>query len=130
MLTEHRTLIEQVRTLAAPLSSAERLALIRIIASLETPEREAGPERGAERQALDADQDAWFGRPSAERQRYAGEYVAVRGGQVVDHGPDQRELYLRVRAQFGRKPVLIIQAEWDAPPVYTIRSHLERSATS
>ena len=37
MHQEHRTVIEQVRTSAAPLSNAERLTLIRAIASLETP---------------------------------------------------------------------------------------------
>jgi hypothetical protein len=125
MQQEHRTVIEQVRTLAAPLSNAERLALIRAIASLETPEREA--PRVTDTQALDAEQEAWFAHPSAERQRYAGEYVAVQDGQVVDHDPDQRALYLRVRAQFGRRRMLIIKADWDAPPVFTIHSpQLER----
>ena len=127
MLQEHRTVIEQVRTLAAPLSNAERLALIRAIASLETPEREAAPRRDADRQAPDAEQEAWFARPLAERQRYAGEYVAVQDGQVVDQDPDQRALYLRVRAQFGHRRVLIIKADWDMPPVFTIHSpRLER----
>jgi hypothetical protein len=119
MHQEHRTVIEQVRTLAAPLSNAERLALIRAIASLETPEREAAP-RVTDTQGLDAEQEAWFARPPAERRRYAGEYVAVQDGQVLDHDPDQRALYLRVRAQFGRRPILIIKADWDAPPVFTI----------
>ena len=127
MHQEHRTVIEQVRTLAAPLSNAERLALIRAIASLETPEREAAPRGDADGQALDAEQEAWFARPSAERQRYAGEYVALQDGQVVDHDPYQRALYLRVRAQFGRRRMLIIKADWDAPPVFTIHSpQLER----
>jgi len=121
MLHEDDTIIEQVRTLAAPLSNTERLALIRAIASLEPPAREAG------RQTLDAEQEAWFARPPAERQQYAGEYVAVQGGKVVDHDPDQRALYLRVRAQFGCHRVLIIQADWEAPPVFTIHSpRLER----
>jgi hypothetical protein len=127
MHQEHRTVIEQVRTLAAPLSNAERLTLIRAIASLETPEREAAPRRDADGQTLDAEQEAWFARPLAERQQYTGEYVAVQGGKVVDHDPDQRALYLRVRAQFGRRRVLIIKADWDMPPVFTIHSpRLER----
>jgi hypothetical protein len=127
MIHEHRTIIEQVRTLAAPLSNAERLALIRAIASLEAPEREAAPHWEADSQTLDAEQEAWFARPHAERQQYAGEYVAVQGGKVVDHDPDQRALYLRVRAQFGRHRVLIIKADWDVPPVFTIHGpHLER----
>ena len=52
MHQEHRTVTEQVRTLAAPLSNAERLTLIRAIASLETPEREAAPRRDADGQTL------------------------------------------------------------------------------
>jgi len=127
MLQEHRTVIDQVRTLAAPLSNAERLALIRAIASMETPEREAAPRSNADRQAFDAEQEAWFARPLVERQRYAGEYVAVQDEQVVDHDSDQRALYLRARAQFGRRRMLIIKADWDVPPVFTIHSpQLER----
>lgn len=122
MLQEYDTVVEQVRTLAAPLSNTERLALIRAIASLESPERKVAPLRGASEQALDAEQAAWFARSPAERQQYASQYVAVRGGQVVDHDPDQRTLYLRVRTQFGRQGVLIIKADWDAPPVFTIHS--------
>ena len=37
MLQTRTTVIEQVRRLAAPLNTDERLALIRAIASLETP---------------------------------------------------------------------------------------------
>jgi hypothetical protein len=122
MLQEYDTVIEQVRTLAAPLSNTERLALIRAIASLESPERKVAPLRGSSEQALDAEQAAWFARPPAERQQYAGRYVAVLDGQVIDHDPDQRALYLRIRAQFGRQGVLIIKADWDATPVFTIHS--------
>lgn len=125
MLQKHRSAIEQVRTLAAPLSSAERLALIRAIASLEISEGKPGAR--TRRHALEAEQEAWFARPAAERERLAGEYVAVRGGQVVDHDPDQRALYLRVRAKHGRQPVLIVKADWTATPGFTIRSpRLER----
>ena len=104
-----------------------RRRVICAIASLETPEREATPRSDADRQAVDAEQEAWFARPPAERQRYAGEYVAVQDGQVVDHDLDQRALYLRVRAQFGRRRVLIIKADWNMSPVFTIHSpRLER----
>ena len=40
MLQDRKTLIEQVRRLAMPLSSSDRLALIRAIASLGTSEQE------------------------------------------------------------------------------------------
>ena len=127
MLQDRRTVIEQVRRLAAPLSSADRLALIRAIASLDTPERKRGSRADANRQTLDAEQDVWFARPSAERERYGGEYVAVSGGEVVDHDPDQRALYLRVRGRYGRQPVLMVRADWNAPPNFTLHSpRLER----
>ena len=123
MLQKENMIIEQVRALAAPLSSAERLALIRAIVSLEPFEKDETPRSSTvEEEELDAEQAAWFARPAAERQRYAGQYVAVRGGQVVDHDPDQRELYLRIRARFGRERILIIKADWDAAPVFTMHS--------
>jgi hypothetical protein len=116
------SVIERVRELAVSLSAADRLALIRAIASLEPP-GSAGEEAGAEDgSALAREQEAWFARPAAERRRYAGRYAAVRDGQVVDEDPDQRTLYLRVRAKYGRTPVLIVRGDWDQPPVYTIHS--------
>ena len=127
MLRNRTTVIEQVRRLAMPLSNADRLALIRAITSLETPKRERGANVSADGQTLDAEQEAWFARPSAERKRYAGEYVAVHGGEVVDHDPDQRALYLRVLARYGHQPVLIVRADWNTTPEFTIHSpRLER----
>jgi hypothetical protein len=110
------SVIERVRELAASLSAADRLALIRAIASIESAE---SAEAGS---ALAREQEAWFARPAAERQQYAGRYAAVRDGRVVDDDPDQRALYLRVRAKYGRTPVLIVRGDWDRPPVYTIHS--------
>ena len=127
MLYDRRTIIEQVRRLAAPPSSADRIALIRAIASLEAPELDERSDTDARRQALDAEQESWFARPPAERARYAGEYVAVHGGEILDHDPDQRVLYLRVRGRPERQPVLIVRADWSAPPDFTVHSpRLER----
>ena len=56
-----------------------------------------------------------------------GEYVAIHRGEVMDHDPDQRTLYLRVRARFGRQPVLIVKADWNVMPDFTLHSpRLER----
>jgi len=120
MLQEHKTIIEQVRALAAPLNAAERLTLIRAIASLDMPNRKTAARESAHRETLEAEQEGWFARPPLERQRYANEYVAVRGGEVVDHDADQRALYLRVRRQYGRQPMLIVHADWNATPDFTI----------
>jgi hypothetical protein len=69
---------------------------------------------------MDTEQDSWFARPAAERERYLGDYVAIRGGEVVDRDPDQRTLYLRVRARFGHQQVLIIKADWKAVPEFIV----------
>ena len=126
MLQTRTTVIEQVRRLALPLNTDDRLALIRAIASLETPKHEPGIAP-ANVQTLEVEQEAWFARPAAERERYMGEYIAIHRGEVMDHDPDQRTLYLRVREQFGRQPVLIVKADWSAMPDFTLHSpRLER----
>ncbi len=122
MLLEHQMLIDQVRRIAASLNDTERLALIRAIASLEPPKQEKTSGGGVTEALLDAEQQAWFARPLADRLRYAGHFVAVRNAQVVDHDPDQRTLFLRVRERFAHQPVLIIWAEWSAPPEFVIHS--------
>lgn len=122
MLQDRNALIEQVRRLVRPLDSTDRLALIRAIASLDISEHEVDTDTSTDGEVLDAEQEAWFAQPTAERQRYAGEYVAVHEGKVVDHDPDQRTLYLRVRSRYGNQPVLIVKADWEASPEFTIHS--------
>jgi hypothetical protein len=121
------TILDQIRSLATPLNAKERLALIQTIADM-PPAVESNVAPSAQRRSqLAAEQAAWYARPPGERARYRGEFVAVRDGQVVDHDPDQRTLYLRVRARFGHTPVLIIRADWGEAPVYTVYSpRLER----
>ncbi|MEM4203981.1 MAG: DUF5678 domain-containing protein [Candidatus Methanomethylicaceae archaeon] len=60
------------------------------MSEIRTEDHQLEPDCEAKAAALEAEQAAWFTRPREERQRYAGQYVAVRGGQVVDHDPDQR----------------------------------------
>jgi len=116
------TILDKIRHLATPLNVTERLALIQTIAGME-PAVESNVLPSTQRHSqLASEQAAWHARPPDERARYRGKFVAVHDGQVVDHDPDQRALYLRVRARFGHTPVLIVRADWDEPPVYTIHS--------
>jgi hypothetical protein len=39
--------------------------------------------------------------------QYRGQYVAVHGGEVVDSGPDQVEVALRVYRKFGYVPIYV-----------------------
>lgn len=64
----------------------------------------------------------WRALPQAERHRYGGEFVAIHEGNVVDHDPDRRQLYLRVRQKWGTTPILITSAEASAPREYRIHS--------
>jgi hypothetical protein len=51
--------------------------------------------------------------------RYAGRYVAMRDGVVIDHDADLQTLYARIRAQYGDAPILI--APVTAEPVQTFK---------
>ena len=54
--------------------------------------------------------------------KYAGEYVAVYQGQVVDHDPDQLALFLRIDKQYPDTPVFIAQVLSESEEIYTFRS--------
>ncbi|RIK40068.1 MAG: hypothetical protein DCC55_16070 [Chloroflexi bacterium] len=118
-MTKSEAVLEQIRTLAAGLSPEEQLSAIRTIAEVEPAPTDEEDELIKH---LMAEQEAWFARPFAERQQYAGEYVAIQDGKVVDHDEDKRELYLRTRKLSARKPVLLVHADWDTLPEYTFRS--------
>lgn len=107
--------------------------------SLEQEIREAAEQQGIEAGAfvegavqralqeyrerqIAAESKAWYALPADVRQRYAGVYVAVRRGQVIDTDSDQRALYFRVRQKLGHTPVMITAGGDHPMPAYTIRS--------
>lgn len=53
---------------------------------------------------------------------YAGQYVAIHQGQLVDHDPDQFALYLRMDKLYPDEILLIKQVSPVVDEVYTIRS--------
>jgi hypothetical protein len=59
---------------------------------------------------------------SALHAAYAGEYVAMRDGQVLDHDPDVQALYLRMHERFGDEPILIAPVTETPDPTYNMRS--------
>jgi len=71
---------------------------------------------------IQAETEAWYRLPVAERQRYAGQYVAVTGGEVVDSDPKRLALYYRIKERYGREPVLIMAGDEQTMPVYHITS--------
>jgi hypothetical protein len=120
MINDTSSVIATVRNLVASMTADERLAVIQAIAAIERPPQPSQNEVDPRQQALLQEQKYWFQRPVQERRLYANEYVAIYKGDIVDHDPDQRTLYLRVRKRFGRNPVLIVNANFDAIPEYKI----------
>lgn len=53
--------------------------------------------------------------------RYGGQYVAIREGRVVDHGPDDSKLALRMYKRFGNTVLLIAKVE-ERPTIYELPS--------
>lgn len=115
------SIVDQVTELAGRLSPTERLAVIRALTSpgSHTKDRRRIDSANDDRQFV-AEEEAWYRRPKAERMRFAGEYVAVVEGEVIDHDVDQSNLVLRTRNP--ARSVLIVFADWDAPPVYSFPS--------
>ena len=61
------------------------------------------------RHKIRAEGDAFRKMHAVLLQQYEGKYVAIHNGQVVDHDDTAGELSRRVRARFGKTPVLIQQ---------------------
>ncbi|MFZ4657273.1 MAG: DUF5678 domain-containing protein [Caldilineaceae bacterium] len=55
-------------------------------------------------------------------QQFPSQYVAVHGGQVVDHDDEQLALYLRVRQSYPDEIVLIRQVRPEAERSWTMRT--------
>jgi len=134
-MQDTEAIFNEVRRLVTLLDVEERLALIRDIVTAPfapslapasgTPQAAdaARLKSAAERRShMQAEQEKWYARPTAERNQYAGSYVALDGGSVVDHDKDRRALYLRVRQAYDRKPVPIIPAEQSAAREFVVRS--------
>lgn len=64
------------------------------------------------------------------RVKYAGQYVAMHQGKVIDHDSDLRTLHLRVYERVGRTPVLLKQVTDKPERELVFRSpRLERNST-
>jgi hypothetical protein len=58
---------------------------------------------------------------------FAGEYIAMQNGDVLDHGTNLRQLHMRIKKHYKNAPVLFTQVTENPKPVYNMRSpHLVR----
>jgi len=69
----------------------------------------------AEREAIHQETEAFSAMVGDLKTQYAGRYVAVYRGSVIDHDSDVSKLEARVRERLGSLPVLIAPVE-PAPP--------------
>jgi hypothetical protein len=76
----------------------------------------------AREQGIRAEAERFRAQHAALLAAYAGEYVAMRQGEVVDHDRDGAALYRRVRARFGNEPVLVAPVTTSPTPTYHLRS--------
>ncbi len=84
------------------------------IANVRTPAQRAEAEMQAERNA--------FERKRAQlMRRYPGKYVALLGGQIVDHDRDDEALAARMFKKFGDAPFYLARLE-ETPAVYELPS--------
>lgn len=73
---------------------------------------------------IQAETEAWYHLPISQRQSYAGKYVAVTGGEIIDSDPDRLALYYRIKERYGREPILIIAGDEQEMPTYQVTSAL------
>jgi hypothetical protein len=70
---------------------------------------------GMQEEAIHDETQAFWAMHEALRVQYAGQYIALQKGKVVDHDADVSALESRIRERFGPLPVLIAPVE-PAPP--------------
>jgi hypothetical protein len=72
--------------------------------------------------AVDREEAAFRRLHPALRQQYAGQYVAIYGGELVDHDADQVALFLRMRQQYSDQFVWIAPIRQTSEEIYQMRS--------
>ena len=65
----------------------------------------------ADRHKIEQEQAWWLSLPLSERAKFEGQFVAVHNRKLIDHDQDEKALYQRIRAQYGKTAVLIIPAD-------------------
>ncbi|HRJ41535.1 MAG: hypothetical protein KJZ86_15805 [Caldilineaceae bacterium] len=75
-----------------------------------------------QKRRIDAEQKKYEAQHPELFQRYAGQYIAMYQGEVVDSGVDDAELSRRIRSRFGNTPVLITPVLKEPIQTFVVRS--------
>lgn len=79
-------------------------------------------EEEGEETAVDREEAAFRRLHPILRQKYQGQYVAIYGGELVDHDTDQLALFLRMRQQYPDQFVWIAPVRSTPQEIYRMRS--------
>lgn len=71
---------------------------------------------------IDREQQAYETQHSQLMEKYAGQYIAMRHGKVVEHDPDRVALSKRVRDKYGNQPILITLVQPELRQTIIVRS--------
>jgi hypothetical protein len=81
------------------------------------------------REKIRREMDAFREQHAELLEHFAGKYIAMHDGQVIDHDMDQRALHLRIFARLGHTPVLLKRVDHEPERDLIFRSpRFERGA--
>jgi len=86
------------------------------------PDQGWGVERDGQIAQIEREQQAYETQHKRILEAYAGQYIAMRHGKVVDHDLDRIVIGKRVRTKFGNEPVLITPVLDEARQTIVVRS--------
>jgi hypothetical protein len=76
--------------------------------------------RQLQREKIAAESRIYRERHAEIKDKYLGQYIAMRDGEIIDSDTEFQPLHRRIRERFGRLPVLITRVE-EAPEHVLVR---------
>jgi hypothetical protein len=80
------------------------------------------PAQSEQQRKIEREQQAYEAQHRALLAHYAGQYIAMHEGQVVDHDVDRVALSRRIRQHYGETAVLIKQVREESRLTIRVRS--------
>ncbi len=75
-----------------------------------------------EKAVMDREESAYHKLHPSLLEKYPNQYVAIYGGELVDHDSDQVDLYLRVKSRYPDRFVWIAPVHAEPEEIYVTRS--------
>ncbi|MDJ0756604.1 MAG: hypothetical protein QNJ45_23925 [Ardenticatenaceae bacterium] len=108
---------------AKHLAAARRQPVEELLAdALDLIEKDAASLLDEAEKRMDREEAAFAAQLSNLRQMYLNEFVAIFGGEVVDHDPDEGALLQRIDIRYPNQIVLLKQVIAQPRPIFQMRS--------